>query len=144
MRIQWYHTYLCANMFSVVTDHKPLVSICTKPLHSAPYRLQCKQLKIQGYHYRVIYRPGGRCTWSNGYRRRNWTRRHEFITWTRLIAFHIALIPLGKVWIQLFSHNNIRTSKLEHQHNTSILEHQHNNIRTSLHIRNLQPTTQQY
>ena len=34
---------------------------------------------------------------------RKWTRRHEFKTWTRLIAFHIALIPLGKVWIQLFS-----------------------------------------
>ena len=32
-----------------------------------------------------------------------WTRRHEFKSWTRLIAFHIALIPLGKVWIQLFS-----------------------------------------
>ena len=29
--------------------------------------------------------------------------RHEFKSWTRLIAFHIALIPLGKVWIQLFS-----------------------------------------
>ena len=28
---------------------------------------------------------------------------HEFKSWTRLIAFHIALIPLGKVWIQLFS-----------------------------------------
>ena len=28
---------------------------------------------------------------------------HEFKFWTRLIAFHIALIPLGKVWIQLFS-----------------------------------------
>ena len=39
----------------------------------------------------------------NGYRRRKWTRRHEFKSWTRLIAFHIALIPLGKVWIQLFS-----------------------------------------
>ena len=26
-----------------------------------------------------------------------------FKSWTRLIAFHIALIPLGKVWIQLFS-----------------------------------------
>ena len=24
-------------------------------------------------------------------------------TWTKPIAFHIALIPLGKVWIQLFS-----------------------------------------
>ena len=25
---------------------------------------------------------------------------HEFKSWTRLIAFHIALIPLGKVGIQ--------------------------------------------
>ena len=25
------------------------------------------------------------------------THRHEFKSWTRLIAFHIALIPLGKV-----------------------------------------------
>ena len=38
-----------------------------------------------------------RCPWCNGYRRRKWTRQHEFKTWTRLIAFHIALIPLGKV-----------------------------------------------
>ena len=29
--------------------------------------------------------------------------RYEFKSWTRLIAFHIALMPLGKVWIQLFS-----------------------------------------
>ena len=27
----------------------------------------------------------------------NGTRRHEFKSWMRLIAFHIALIPLGKV-----------------------------------------------
>ena len=45
----------------------------------------------------------GRCPWCNGYRRRKWTRRQVFKSWTRLIAFHIALIPLGKVWIQLFS-----------------------------------------
>ena len=44
-----------------------------------------------------------RCPWGNGYRRKKWTRRHEFKSWTRLIAFHISLIPLGKVWIQLFS-----------------------------------------
>ena len=25
-----------------------------------------------------------------------WTWRHEFKSWARLIAFHIALIPLGK------------------------------------------------
>ena len=38
-----------------------------------------------------------RWPWCNGYRSRKWTQRHEFKTWTRLIAFHIALIPLGKV-----------------------------------------------
>ena len=43
-----------------------------------------------------------RCPWCNGYRRRKWPRRLEFKSWTRLIAFHIALIPLGKVWIQIF------------------------------------------
>ena len=44
-----------------------------------------------------------RCPWCNGYRHRVWTLRYEFNSWTRLIAFHIALITLGKVWIQLFS-----------------------------------------
>ena len=44
-----------------------------------------------------------RCPWCNGHRHRKWTRQLEFKSWTRLIAFHIALISLGKVWIQLFS-----------------------------------------
>ena len=44
-----------------------------------------------------------RCPWCNDYRHRKWTRWYEFKSWTRPIAFHIALIPLGKVWIQLFS-----------------------------------------
>ena len=44
-----------------------------------------------------------RWPWCSRYRRRKWTRRYEFKSWTILIAFHIALIPLGKVWIQLFS-----------------------------------------
>ena len=43
-----------------------------------------------------------RCPWCNGYRRGKWTRRLEFKSWTRMIAFHIALIPFGKEWIQLF------------------------------------------
>ena len=47
--------------------------------------------------------PIWRCPWCNSYRRRKWTRRLGFKSWTRIIAFHIALIPFGKVWIQLFS-----------------------------------------
>ena len=34
--------------------------------------------------------------------RRKWTLWLEFKYWTRLFAFPIALITLGKVWIQLF------------------------------------------
>ena len=49
----------------------------------------------------VTYKPR-RCSWCNGYHHRKWTRRHE-LNPGRDIAFHIALIPLGKVWIQLFS-----------------------------------------
>ena len=45
----------------------------------------------------------GRCPWCNGYHCRIWTRWHKFKSWMRLIAFHIALIPSGKLWIQLFS-----------------------------------------
>ena len=44
-----------------------------------------------------------RCLWCNGYRRLKWTWQAEFKPWTRLLEFHILLIFLQKVWIQLFS-----------------------------------------
>ena len=55
------------------------------------------------YIYIYIYIYIWRCPWCIGYRHRKCTRRHEFKSWTRLIAFHIGLIPLRKVWIQLLS-----------------------------------------
>ena len=30
----------------------------------------------------IIYTQQRRCPWCNGYRRRKWTRRHEFKSWT--------------------------------------------------------------
>ena len=48
-------------------------------------------------HTYFIPRIHRRCPWCNGYRPGKCTRRHEFKSWTRLVAFHIALIPLGKV-----------------------------------------------
>ena len=64
-------------------------------------RLLKRSFEMQLYF--PVYKTHWRCPWCNGSRRRKWTRRHEFESWTRLIAFHIALIPLGKVWIQLIS-----------------------------------------
>uniref|UniRef100_A0A8C2EQ68 Gypsy retrotransposon integrase-like protein 1 n=1 Tax=Cyprinus carpio TaxID=7962 RepID=A0A8C2EQ68_CYPCA len=56
--MQRYHIYLYGKSFVVVTDHKPLVTICTKPLHAAPPRLQRMLIKTQGYNYSIVYRPG--------------------------------------------------------------------------------------
>ena len=67
-------------------------------------RLRSVTLQLPSNHIQYCLLPiVWRCPWCNGYRRRKWTRWHEFKSWTRLIAFPIALIPLGKVWIKLFS-----------------------------------------
>ena len=41
-------------------------------------------------------------SWSNGYGRSKWTRWSELKSQTRLFEFHIVLVLLGKVWVQLF------------------------------------------
>ena len=53
-----FHHYLFGRHFQVVTDHKPLEMIFSKPLHAAPPRLQRMMLKVQGYNFEVHYRPG--------------------------------------------------------------------------------------
>ena len=55
------------------------------------------------YIYIYIYIERERCPWGYCYRCRKWTRWHEFKSWMKLMAFHIALILFRKVWIQLFS-----------------------------------------
>ena len=77
----------CAKKFSV-----DLFYILSKSHSSFPLKIQETIHIFSGGAHVVI-----------GYRRRKWRRWHEFKSWTRQIAFHIALIPLGKVWIQLFS-----------------------------------------
>ena len=77
----------------IYTNYKP---------HSYTVERSTIHLRIRIFpelHHQHLWR----CLWCNGYRHRIWTLRYEFNSWTRLIAFHIALIPLGKVWIQLFS-----------------------------------------
>ena len=57
-----FHTYLFGSSFTVHTDHKPLEIICRKPLRSAPPRLQRLLVKIQGYDFNVLYKPGSQMT----------------------------------------------------------------------------------
>ena len=44
----------------------------------------------------IIYISIRRYPWCNGYRRRKWTRRHEFKSGTRMIAFSHSTNTLGK------------------------------------------------
>eukprot|EP00057_Strongylocentrotus_purpuratus_P029010 XP_011683484.1 PREDICTED: uncharacterized protein K02A2.6-like [Strongylocentrotus purpuratus] len=57
-----FHSYLFGNRFTVYTDHKPLETICRKPLGSAPPRLQRLLVKIQGYDCDILYKPGSQMT----------------------------------------------------------------------------------
>lgn len=53
-----FHTYLFGNGFKIHTDHKPLENILKKLLANAPPRLQRLLIKVQGYKFDVIYKPG--------------------------------------------------------------------------------------
>ena len=55
--IQRYHTYLYARPFTIIRDQKPLKTICAKPIHAALPHVQ-RMLQIQGYNFKVKYRPG--------------------------------------------------------------------------------------
>ena len=81
------------------------VCVFTNPLHPSRVWQEINFFKqsFTGFESRVFLLLDWRCPWCSRYRRRKWTRRYKFKSWTILIAFHIALIPLGKVWIQLFS-----------------------------------------
>lgn len=56
---QRFHHYLYGrDHVTVETDHKPLISIFSKPLLSAPKRLQSMLLTLQNYNLGVTYKPG--------------------------------------------------------------------------------------
>ena len=52
------HQYVYGRRVILYTDHKPLVSISSKPLASAPKRLQRLLLRLQHYDAEIRYRPG--------------------------------------------------------------------------------------
>ena len=56
--IKHLHQYMYGEQFTVITDHKPLVSLAQKPIHKLPAQLQRLFLAIQGYNYNIVYKPG--------------------------------------------------------------------------------------
>ena len=58
--LQRFHTYVYARRVTIVSDHKPLLSIVSKCLTSAPRRLQRMLLKLQRYDFELVYAPGAK------------------------------------------------------------------------------------
>ena len=56
--VDHHHTYIYGREITLWTDHKPLVSIISKPLASAPKRLQRLLLRLQSYDVRMCHKPG--------------------------------------------------------------------------------------
>ena len=56
--VEHHHTYIYGREITLWTDHKPLVSITSKPLASAPKRLQRLLLRLQSYDVKICYKPG--------------------------------------------------------------------------------------
>ena len=56
--LEHYHYYTYGRRVTLWTDHKPLVSIASKPLISAPKRLQRLMLRLQHYDVEIRYKPG--------------------------------------------------------------------------------------
>ncbi|KAK2720481.1 hypothetical protein QYM36_004385, partial [Artemia franciscana] len=53
-----FHHYIYGRKTIVTTDHRPLENILSRPLHTAPARLQRMMIQIQPYDIEVHYSPG--------------------------------------------------------------------------------------
>ncbi|KAK2725573.1 hypothetical protein QYM36_000166 [Artemia franciscana] len=56
--LKHFHHYIYGRKVTVTTDHRPLETILSKPLHQAPTRLQRMMIQTLPYDLEVIYSPG--------------------------------------------------------------------------------------
>jgi len=56
--VKRHHHYVYGKHIHVQTDHKPLVTIVKKPLHTSPPRLQQMLVQLQNYDIDLYYVPG--------------------------------------------------------------------------------------
>ena len=50
--------FVIGKNFTIVTDHRPLVSLFNTPTKPGPFRVERLRLKLQGFVYTVIYKSG--------------------------------------------------------------------------------------
>jgi len=103
-----FHTYLFGKHFTVVTDHKPLVMIHSKPLTSAPPRLQRLLIKIQGYDFDIIYQEGKKMVLSDTLSRLPNPQKNEEIP----LDLHVDCVRIELIHHGADKHEELRTNTL--------------------------------
>ena len=53
-----FEMFVLGHEFTVITDHRPLVSLFNSPSKPGPFRVERLRLKLQGFQYTVRYQPG--------------------------------------------------------------------------------------
>ncbi|VDI68014.1 Hypothetical predicted protein [Mytilus galloprovincialis] len=56
--IEHFHLYLYGQSFTLVSDHQPLETIFNSPKAKTPARIERWRLRLQGYNFKVQYKPG--------------------------------------------------------------------------------------
>ena len=56
--LERFNQYVYGKHVAVFTDHKPLVPLHKRPIHSTPARIQRMLLRTQMYNYSLVYKPG--------------------------------------------------------------------------------------
>ena len=51
-----FHDFIYGKVAIIVTDHKPVIAIVNKPLHTTPARLQRMLLQLQRYNLKFVYK----------------------------------------------------------------------------------------
>ena len=101
--VTWYHPFLVLMMVHLNRNVSTLTFFYIKFFFLGYLVFQFVSILSDSFplftsSYTFIYIDRRR-SWCNCYRRGKWTRWHEFKSWVILFAFHIELIPLGKLWI---------------------------------------------
>ena len=55
---QRFHAYVYGKEVQIQTDHKPLISIMSKPIHKLSAHMQCMRLRLQNYNIQLTHIKG--------------------------------------------------------------------------------------
>ena len=113
--VEHFHYYTYGRPISVETDHKPLLSIISKPLSAAPPRLQRMLLRLMKYEVDLKYKPGAEMYISDTLSRAAVSNNvPNSDQWEAQIHLIFSSLPISDKKLQLFRSETENDESLQH------------------------------